>query len=105
MKVELFHSPACSRCAAPQADLEAAAKAAMPDVEWCEVNALNQMVRAVEYGVLSLPAVAINGELVFASLPTTGQLRAALIRKERANGLKWNRKVFDRLLPTPVLRR
>lgn len=81
MKVELFHSPGCSRCAAARADLEAAAKAAIPNVEWCEVNVLNHIDRAVECGVLSLPAVVVDGELAFASLPTPGQLRAALIRK------------------------
>lgn len=81
MKVELFHSPGCSRCAAARADLQAAAKAAAPDVEWREVNVLDDMDRAVECGVLSLPAVVIDGELVFTSLPTPRQLRAALIRR------------------------
>ena len=86
MKVELFHSPGCSRCAAARADLEAAAKEAVFDVEWREVNVLDDMDHAVECGVLSLPAVVIDGELAFASLPTPRQLRAALTRRSGQAG-------------------
>ena len=86
MRVELFHSPGCSRCAAARADLEAAAKAAVSDVEWREVNVLDNMDRAVKCGVLFLPAVVIDGELAFASLPTPRQLRAALIRRSARVG-------------------
>jgi predicted thioredoxin/glutaredoxin len=50
-------------------------------LEWREINVLDEMDRAVEYGVLSLPAIVIDGELAFASLPTPQQLRAVLIRR------------------------
>jgi thioredoxin 1 len=80
MKVELFHSPGCSRCAAAREGLKAVAQAVAPGVEWREINVLDEMDYAVEHGVLSLPAIAIDGELVFSSLPTPQQLRAALIR-------------------------
>jgi thioredoxin 1 len=78
MKVELFHAPGCSRCAAAREDLKAAAEAAVPGLEWREINVLDEMDRAVEHGVLSLPAIVIDGELVFATLPTPRQLREAL---------------------------
>jgi thioredoxin 1 len=81
MKVELFHAPGCSRCAAGREELKAAAEAVAPGVEWREVNVLNEMDYAVERGALSLPAVVIDGELTFASLPTVQQLRAALVRR------------------------
>jgi thioredoxin 1 len=81
MKVELFHAPGCNRCAAAREDLKAAAQAAVPDLEWREVNVLDEMDYAVDRGVLSLPAIVIDGELVFASLPTPRQLRAALTRR------------------------
>lgn len=80
MKVELFHAPGCSKCAAAREDLKAIAMAARPDVEWCEINVLDEMDHAVERGVLSLPAIVIDGKLVFSALPSPQQLRAALLR-------------------------
>lgn len=84
MKVELFHAPGCSRCAAVREDLKVAAQTAVPGVEWCEVNVLDEMDYAVDRGVLSLPAIVVDGELVFSSLPTPQQLRAALARRNAA---------------------
>lgn len=81
MKIELFHAPGCSRCAAARESLKAAAETAVTGLEWCEVNVLDEMDYAVERGVLSLPAIAVDGELLFSSLPTPQQLRAALISR------------------------
>jgi predicted thioredoxin/glutaredoxin len=81
MKVELFHAPGCSRCAAAREDLKAAAQKAVTELEWREVNVLDEMDYAVDHGVLSLPAIVVDGELVFSSLPTPQQLRAALTRR------------------------
>jgi thioredoxin 1 len=81
MKVELFHAPGCSRCAAARKDLKAAAETAVDGVEWREVNALDEIDYAVDHGVLSLPAIVVDGELMFSSLPTPQQLRAALTHR------------------------
>lgn len=81
MKVELFHAPGCSRCAAAREDLKAAARTAVRELEWREVNVLDEMNYAVDRGVLSLPAIVIDGQLVFSSLPTPQQLRTALTRR------------------------
>lgn len=78
MKVELFHSPACSACVTAAAELRAAAQQAVANVEWHEVNVAESIDRAVELGVLTLPAIAIDGRLVFTSIPTPAQLRRAL---------------------------
>lgn len=79
MKVELFYTPGCHDCAAAQASLKAAAHEAVAYIEWRELNILDELDYAVELGVLTLPAIAIDGELVFSSLPTPQQLRKALI--------------------------
>lgn len=81
MRVELFHAPGCEKCAAARDKLKAAAKEAAPDMEWREINVLDQIDYAVERGVLSLPAIVIDGDLAFSSLPTAQQLRAALVRR------------------------
>jgi len=86
MKVELFHAPGCSKCAAAREGLKAAATAARPDVEWREINVLDEMDYAIERGVLSLPAIVIDGELVFSSLPNPQQLRAALLGRTISRG-------------------
>ncbi len=52
-----------------QDDLRAAANEVVPGVIWRELNALDELDYAVEVGVVSLPAIAIDGQLVFSSLP------------------------------------
>lgn len=70
MKIELFYSAGCSQCAAAQTSLKAAAQQAVEGLEWREINVLDELDYAVELGVLTLPAIAVDGELVFSSLPT-----------------------------------
>ncbi len=81
MKVELFYSPGCSECAASQARLRAAAEEAVRGIEWRDVRAADELDYAVELGVLTLPSVAIDGKLVFTSMPSVDQLRAALLER------------------------
>lgn len=81
MKIELFYTPGCAKCAGAATALKAAAEAALPGVEWSEVNVLDDLDRAVDLGVLTLPALAVDGELVFTALPTADQLVAALRRR------------------------
>ncbi|MFZ5681787.1 MAG: glutaredoxin [Rhizobiales bacterium 62-47] len=81
MKVELFYSPGCSQCAVVREDLKATAERTVAGIEWRELSVLEDLDYAVELGVLSLPAIAVDGELLFSSLPTPHQLRDALIRR------------------------
>lgn len=81
MKVELFYSPGCSQCTAVREDLKVTAERTVAGIEWRELNVLEDLDYAVELGVLSLPAIAVDGELLFSSLPTPHQLRDALIRR------------------------
>jgi thioredoxin 1 len=75
MKIELFHTRGCAACVATKAELRTAAQQAVQNLEWCEVN--------VALGVLTLPSIAIDGKLVFTSMPTVAQLREALIARNR----------------------
>ncbi len=81
MKLELFFAAGCASCDAARDGLKAAATQAASDLVWRDVNVLDELDYAVELGVLTLPAIAIDGELVFSSLPTPQQLRAALTRR------------------------
>jgi predicted thioredoxin/glutaredoxin len=78
MKVELFYTPGCAACAARHEELRTTARQLVADLEWRDLNVLDNIDRAVELGVLTVPALAIDGELVFTSLPTIAQLRREL---------------------------
>jgi hypothetical protein len=79
VRVELLHIPGCVRCADSREALRKAARAVAGDeLVWRELDVIEHMDYAVSLGVLTLPAVAINGHLAFSSLPTPDQLQRAL---------------------------
>lgn len=82
IKVEVFASPGCSRCASARDALKQIATEIGGDrIEWREVNVLDEIDYAVALGVLSTPAIAIDGELVFSGLPSAGKLRTELDKR------------------------
>ena len=79
IQVEVFSSPGCSRCGQVFDILQTITQELGAErIEWREVNVLDELEYAVELGVLSMPAIAIDGELVFKSHPTAGKLREVL---------------------------
>ena len=79
IKVEVFSSPGCGKCAQAKMVLKAIVEEIGHDkITWRDVNILEEMDYAVELGVMSSPAIAINGKLIFSSLPSASKLRAAL---------------------------
>ena len=84
IKVEVFSSPGCGKCMQAKAVLKAIAEELGQDkVTWRDVNILEEMDYAVDLGVMSTPAMAIDGELVFSSLPSSGKLRKEIDRRLR----------------------
>jgi thioredoxin 1 len=81
--VEFFFAGGCSRCAEARDALRQAAQST-PGVEWKEIDIAKDPNRAVDLGVVSTPAVAIGGELVFKTQPTAAELRDAV--RARAKG-------------------
>ena len=82
IKVEVFSSPGCGKCMQAKAVLKAIAEELGQDkVMWRDVNILEEMDYAVDLGVMSTPAMAIDGELVFSSLPSAGKLRKEIDRR------------------------
>jgi hypothetical protein len=82
VKIELFYIPGCEKCAGATNDLKAAAEEVIPGVAWRELNALDELDYVVELGVATLPAIAIDGEVVFSSLPTSRQLQRELTKRK-----------------------
>ena len=82
IKVEVFSSPGCGKCAHAKTALKRIAEALGGDwVQWREVDILQEMDYAVQLGVLSTPAIAIDGRLEFTALPSEKKLRAHLQAK------------------------
>jgi len=80
--IEVFSSPGCGKCGhAKQVLRKLVEEFGADQFNWREVNILDEMDHAVEIGVLSTPSIAIDGKLVFTSLPTTKKLRAELERR------------------------
>ena len=81
LKIELITSPGCRKCAHARDELKAlAVEMTGNELEWRDVNVLDELDYAVNLGVLTLPAIAVNGTLAFSSLPTPQQLRAEILR-------------------------
>ncbi len=78
MKVDVLHAGGCTKCQRELPALRVAAQAVDPRVEWRELDIVQEIDYAVELGVLRPPAVAIDSELVFHSLPSADALAAAM---------------------------
>jgi thioredoxin 1 len=79
MKVEVFYADGCNSCGASRRELQEAVLAAFPRaMTWSEIDIVKNIDYAVDLGVLTVPAVAIDGDLVFAGLPTAQQLLSEL---------------------------
>lgn len=79
IKVEVFSSPGCGKCTHAKAALKRIAEELGGEhIQGREVDILSEMEYAVQLGVLSTPAIAIDGKLEFTSLPSRGKLRARL---------------------------
>lgn len=77
--VEIFSSPSCGKCGNAKSVLrKIVEEIGAEKIEWRIVNILDEMDYAVELGVLSTPSIAINGALIFTSLPSANKLRAEL---------------------------
>ena len=79
IKVEVFSSPGCGKCTHAKVTLKRiAVELGGAQIQWREVDILEEMDYAVRLGVLSTPAIAIDGKLEFTSLPSSQKLRARL---------------------------
>ena len=82
IQVEVFSSPGCGKCGHAKDVLrELVEEIGGAKIDWREVNILDELDHAVALGVMSTPSIAINGELVFTSLPSAKNLRTELEKR------------------------
>jgi len=82
IKVEVFSSPGCGKCGQAKTVLKKTVEAMSNDqIEWREVNILEELDYAVSLGVVTTPAIAIDGQLCFTGLPSVKVLQERLKNK------------------------
>ncbi len=79
--VEDFMSPGCVGCPAVKAMLEELSDELECELIIEEVDITVDATRAAQYGIMSVPAVAINGILKFVGLPDRKELKDAIIEE------------------------
>ncbi len=79
--VEDFMSPGCTGCPAVKKMLNELTQELSGEITIEEVDITVDTTRAIQYGVMSVPAVAINGILKFNGVPKKEKLKEALIEE------------------------
>jgi len=81
LTVEVLTASDCSNCQRTKSLVkEVIAELDDNRIEYREVNVVEEIDYAVSLGVLRIPAIALNGNLVFSSHPTAVKLRLAIQR-------------------------
>lgn len=82
VNVELFFVPGCPNCAKPMAKLrEVVTGLGSDEIQWREVDLLKEMDYAIDLGVVGASALAIDGNLIFTTLPKPALLRKELLKR------------------------
>ncbi len=76
--IELISTFTCKRCHKAQQQIKKVlSKLDSNTIEYKEINVLNQLDYVVSLGVLSTPAIAINGKLRFHTIPSEKEMMKA----------------------------
>jgi len=78
LKVEVFTSPSCPYCPMAEQVVEEAKREIGAEMEIEVVNIMTDRQRAVDYGIMAVPAIAINGVVEFVGAPNLEDLMAKL---------------------------
>ena len=79
--VEEFMSPGCVGCPAVKKMLEELSSEFGDKLIVEEVDITVDTARAAQYGIMSVPAVAVNGILKFMGVPGREELRKAILEE------------------------
>jgi len=84
VRVELFHAPHCPRCGRARALLRELVVELGTPVDYRERDVVAALEDAARLGILTTPAIVIDGRLAFSGLPARETLRATLEAAARA---------------------
>jgi len=78
VKVEVFTSPTCPYCPMAIEVVESAKRNLGDSIEVEKIDIMQDREKAIEYGLMAVPAVAINGVIKFVGAPSLEELMDAL---------------------------
>lgn len=78
VKIEVFTSPTCPYCPMAIEVVEEAKKELGDAIEVEKVDIMEDREKAVNYGLMAVPAIAMNGVVKFVGAPSLEELMAAL---------------------------
>lgn len=76
-RVQVLSTPGCAGCAQTKR-LVTRVLEQLPGLDWEEIDLTEQPELAAEYGIMSVPAVVIDGRLAFTGVPKEEALRQKL---------------------------
>jgi len=79
--IEDFMSPGCVGCPAVKEMLKSLSEELSGEITVEEVDITVDTTRAAQYGIMSVPAIAINGVLKFMGVPEKQELKKALMEE------------------------
>lgn len=76
-RVQILSTPGCAGCAQTKSLITRAIKS-FTDLDWEEIDLIEQPELASQYGIMSVPAIVIDGKLEFTGVPKERALRDKL---------------------------
>lgn len=74
VKIEVFTSPSCPYCPMAVELVEEVKKEMPDDIEVEKIDIMQEREKAVEYNLMAVPAIAIEGVVKFVGAPTKEEL-------------------------------
>ena len=74
VKVEVFTSPSCPYCPMAVQVVEEVEKEMPNDLEVEKIDIMKDREKAIEYNLMAVPAIALNGVVKFVGAPTKEEL-------------------------------
>ena len=80
VKIEVFTSPMCPHCPPAKRIVEEVVAEIGKGIEVEYIDVMEEPERAMQYGIMAVPTIVINGEVAFVGAPTKEALREKLSR-------------------------
>ena len=78
VKVEVFTSPSCPYCPMAVQVVEDVEKEMPNELEVEKIDIMVDREKAIEYGLMAVPAIALNGVVRFVGAPNKDELLSAI---------------------------
>lgn len=78
VKIEVFTSPSCPYCPMAVELVEEVKKEMPDDIEVEKIDIMQDRQKAIEYNLMAVPAIALDGVVKFVGAPTKEELVGAI---------------------------